>query len=149
MDAAGKRGVSWRVTLVAPPPPAVLNWRVPMPSSQPVPEIADEVPWSDGITEYDNRLHDTYLQLLDADNDGIGKDEMARRILGIEPDKEPERARKVVASHLARARWMSRVGYRYLAAGQYPGAERGQASQLDLLRQLGIMTTPPDGGSGR
>ena len=147
MDVTGKRGVSWRVTLAVPLP--VLNWRVSMPSSQPVPEIADEVPWADGITEYDNRLHDTYLQLLDADNDGIGKDEMARRIFGIEPDKEPERARKVVASHLARARWMSRVGYRYLAAGQYAGGDSEGASQLGLLRLLGLMTTPPDGGTGR
>lgn len=120
-----------------------------MASSYRVPEIADEVPWSDGITEYDNRLHDAYLRLLDADNDGVGKDEMARRILGIEPSKEPERARKVVDSHLARARWMSRVGYRYLAAGQYPGAESGRASHLEFLRSLGILTRPPDGVPGR
>lgn len=56
---------------------------------------------------------------------------------------------KVVANHLADARWMSRVGYRYRAAGQHPGAERGQASQLDPLRSLGVMTTPPDGRTGR
>ncbi len=109
-----------------------------MPLSQPVPKIADEVPWSDGITEYDNRLHDIYLRLLDADNDGVGKDEMARRILGIEPGKESERAR-----------WMGRVGYRYLAADLYPGADSEGASQLDLLRSLGIMSTSPDGRTGR
>ena len=44
---------------------------------------------------------------------------------------------------------MTRVGYRYLAAGQYPGAERDRAKRVDLLRSLGILTTPPDGGTGR
>ena len=28
----------------------------------PAPEVADEVPWIDGITEYDNQHNDTYIQ---------------------------------------------------------------------------------------
>ncbi|GEM_PF-261396 len=97
--------------------------------SKPIPDrkIADEVPWSDGITEYDNRHNETYLRLLDANAEGVSKDEMARQILGIDPTKEPERARKALDSHLARARWMTEVGYRYLAAGLYSGAEREHA----------------------
>ena len=57
----------------------------------PTPVVTDEVPWSDGITEYDTRHYETYIRLLDADNEGMGKDEMARRILGIDPANDPER----------------------------------------------------------
>ena len=84
------------------------NGTGPMTKPNPTPEVADEVPWSDGITEYDNRHDETYIRLLNADNEGLGKDEMARLILGIDPNSEPERARKAVESHLARARWMTR-----------------------------------------
>jgi hypothetical protein len=35
-------------------------------------------------------------------------------IFGLDPDREPARARSVHDSHLARARWMSRTGYRDL-----------------------------------
>ena len=31
------------------------------------PKVADEVPWSDDITEYDNQHDETYLGLLDVD----------------------------------------------------------------------------------
>ena len=67
---------------------------------------------------------------------------MARRILGIDPDNEPERARKAVDSHLARARWMTEVGYRHLAAGRYPGAERHRD---DMFQSLSSLTPPPKG----
>ena len=70
---------------------------------------------------------------------------MARLILDINPAREPERARKAVDSHLARARWMTEVGYRHLAAGRYPDPQRDQAEQVELLRSLGIITLPPDG----
>ena len=107
-----------------------------------IPQVADEVPWYHGITEYDNLYDETYLRLLDANAEGVGKDTMARLILGIDPAKEPERARKAVESHLARAIWMTKVGYRYLAAGQYSGAERGQA---EMLGSLDVLTVPPAG----
>ena len=113
-----------------------------MTEQNPTPVVADEVPWSDGITKYDTRHEETYIRLLDADIEGLGKDEMARRILGIDPDNEPERARKAVDSHLARARWMTEVGYRHLAAGRYPGAERHQA---DMLQWHSLLTLRPDG----
>ena len=63
-----------------------------MPDHEPVPAIADEVPWSDRLTEYDDRHFDTYVRLLEAANEGMAKDEIARRILGIDPDAEPRRA---------------------------------------------------------
>ena len=75
------------------------------------PEIADEVPWSEGITGYDEAHLVMYLRLLDASAEGASADEMARVILSIDPVKEPERAQKAVSSHLRRARWMTEKGY--------------------------------------
>ena len=92
-----------------------------MTKTNPHAQVADELPWSDGITEYDNQHDETYIRLLDADEEGVSKDEMARLILCIDPAKEPDRALRAVESHLARARWMTKVGYRHLAAGRYPG----------------------------
>jgi len=79
--------------------------------------VADEVPWSDSITPYDEGHLVVYLRLLDASADGASKDEMAQIVLGIDPAKEPQRAERAVDSHLRRARWMSRVGYRQLLRG--------------------------------
>lgn len=76
--------------------------------------IADQVPWSDSITEYDEANLVVYLRLLDASADGASRDEMAELILGINPATEPNRAARAVDSHLRRARWMTRVGYRHL-----------------------------------
>lgn len=103
---------------------------LPTPDQEPVPPDADEVPWSGRLAEYDIRHHETYVRLLDADNDGLSQDDMARRVLGIDPAAEPERARKAVEIHLARARWMGEVSYRYLAAADYPGGEDLLAEQL-------------------
>ena len=78
------------------------------------PKIADEVPWSETITEYDESHYVVYLRLLDASADGASTDEMARVVLGIDPAREPSRAEKAVSSHLRRAQWMSEKGYRRL-----------------------------------
>ncbi|MPZ36423.1 MAG: DUF2285 domain-containing protein [Rhodospirillales bacterium] len=79
--------------------------------------VADEVPWSDSITLYDEAHLVVYLRLLDASADGASPNEMAQIVLGIDPAKEPQRAERAVDSHLRRARWMSRVGYRQLLRG--------------------------------
>ena len=63
---------------------------------------------------------------------------MARTILDIDPASEPERAR-----------WMGKIGYRLLLAGQYPGAERDRAEQIELLQLLGIPVDPPDRRASR
>jgi hypothetical protein len=78
------------------------------------PEIADEVPWSSELTAYDKAHFVTYLRLLDASTEGASENEMASIVLGIDPAKEPERARKALTSHLRRARWMTESGYRHL-----------------------------------
>jgi hypothetical protein len=85
-----------------------------MPKVELNPVIADEVPWSDRITAYDEAHFIVYVRLLDASEDGASDDEMARIILRIDPDCEPERAKRAIASHLKRAQWMTEVGYRHL-----------------------------------
>ena len=81
----------------------------------------DEAPTAPSLTEYD-RLHlVTYLRLLDAAAAGADWREVVRIVLVIDPAREPERARRAHASHLARARWMSEAGYRDLLRGTRSG----------------------------
>ncbi|MER9534021.1 DUF2285 domain-containing protein [Mesorhizobium sp. M0309] len=79
--------------------------------------IADEVPWSDGLTTYDKEHFTTYTRLLDASADDASEEDMAHQILGIDPARERERARKALRSHLDRANWMLTTGYKELFAG--------------------------------
>ena len=74
----------------------------------------DRPPESAQLTAYDERHFATYLRLLDADEEGADWQEAVRIIFGLDPDCEPERARIVHDSHLARARWMMQAGYRDL-----------------------------------
>jgi hypothetical protein len=74
----------------------------------------DQPPDVPHLTPYDERHIETYLRLLDADHEGADWREAVKIIFGLNPDKEPERARRVHDSHLARARWMTTTGYREL-----------------------------------
>jgi len=85
-----------------------------MPKVQLNPEIADEAPWSDRVTAYDEAHFVVYVRLLDARADGASDEEMCRIVLGIDPAKEPARAYKALRSHLDRAVWMTETGYRDL-----------------------------------
>lgn len=76
--------------------------------------IADQVPWSEHVTDYDRAHFDIYLRLLDAIAEGANEKEIIRIVLKIDPDREPERARNTFESHLKRARWMTETGYRDL-----------------------------------
>lgn len=84
------------------------------------PVLVDDVPWSDNVTKYDEEHEEVYIQLLDADARGVGTEEMARTVLGIDASEEPARARKQVDAHLARARWMTEHGYRKLVGTGLP-----------------------------
>jgi len=77
----------------------------------------DRPPDSQSLTTYDERNLVTYLRLLDADEEGADWQEVVRIIFGLDPDREPERAKQMHESHLARARWMTKVGYRHLLTG--------------------------------
>jgi len=88
---------------------------IPRNETQPV---LDTAPTENGVTDYD-RLHlVTYLRLLDATAAGVDPNQIVRDVLQIDPEREPERARRAYETHLARARWMSREGYRYLATDE-------------------------------
>ena len=63
------------------------------------------------MTDYNERHLIVYLRLLDANADGATDEEMARIVLGIDPAKEPRRARSALESHLGRARWIREQGY--------------------------------------
>jgi type VI secretion system activator RovC-like protein len=78
------------------------------------PPIADEVPWSDRLTSYDESHLVVYLRLLDASAAGADDAAISHLVLGIDPAQEPARAQKALRSHLARARWMVQAGYRDL-----------------------------------
>ncbi len=78
------------------------------------PDVADEVPWSEDITPYDEEHLVTYLRLLDADAEGAAWAEVASIVLHRDPEAEPERTRVCWEAHLDRARWMAAKGYRKL-----------------------------------
>ena len=73
----------------------------------------DRAPDTPQVTEYDERHHRTYWRLLDAAAENADWHEAVHIIFGIDPIAEPERARLVHDSHLARARWMTKIGYRH------------------------------------
>ena len=78
---------------------------------------AEQVPWSEHLTDYDRTHFDIYLRLLDAAAEGADEDEIMRIVLNVDPAKEPERARRMFESHLKRARWMTETGYKDLLHG--------------------------------
>jgi hypothetical protein len=78
------------------------------------PRITDEAPSTDTLTAYDNDHLITYLRLLDAEIEGADWREVAQIVLGMDPEREPARARATWESHLARAKWMATNGYRHL-----------------------------------
>ena len=74
----------------------------------------DEPPQSASLTAYDRKHMTLYLRLLDAAADGASWQEAVSVLFGLDPLREPERAKRVHDSHLARARWISESGYRLL-----------------------------------
>ena len=76
--------------------------------------VSDEPPVSDSLTDYDQLHLITYLRLLDAAAENADPDEVTSIVLHIDPQAEPRRARHAYETHLARARWMTRSGYRHL-----------------------------------
>lgn len=77
-------------------------------------EFLDAPPDSTELTDYDRTHMKVYMRVLDAATDGADWREAVAVIFGLDPLAEPERARRVHDSHLARARWMSEHGYRRL-----------------------------------
>ena len=80
-----------------------------------IPPFDESPPNLPQITAYDERHLKTYLRLLDAAEEGADWREVVQVIFGLDAAQEPERARRVHDSHLARARWIHNTGYRDLA----------------------------------
>ena len=86
---------------------------------QPTP-VAALAPVEPFLTCYDMDHLVTYLRLLDADADGADWREVARIVLDLDVEKDPDHAKRVWESHLARAKWMTRNGYHHLVRGGAP-----------------------------
>jgi hypothetical protein len=86
------------------------------------PDVADLAPSGPVLTAYDEEHAITYMRMLDADAEAADWREVSRIVLHIDPEREPDRARRAFDSHLARAKWASRDGYRQLLRGGASGS---------------------------
>jgi hypothetical protein len=66
------------------------------------------------LTTYDEAHLSDYLRLLDAAEEGADWREVVSIIFEIDPENDPVWAKSVHDTHLARARWMTEIGYGYL-----------------------------------
>lgn len=74
------------------------------------PDVADSAPNEPALTAYDEQHVVTYMRLLQAEGEGADWREVARVVLHMDPQREPDRARRAYQSHLARAKWMTEQG---------------------------------------
>ena len=86
-------------------------------------KVADLAPVEQTLTPYDEQHAITYVRLLDAEKANADWQEVSRIVLHIDPVAEPRRARRAYDSHLARAKWVARHGYRQLLSRGWPKAE--------------------------
>ena len=82
--------------------------------------FSDRAPDLSQLTSYDEAHLVAYLRLLDADAEGTDWHEAAAIVFGIDVSAEPDRAKTMHDSHLARARWMTEVGYAHLLGCERP-----------------------------
>ena len=87
------------------------------------PDVADVAPTDSVLTVYDEEHIITYLRMLDADAEGADWREVAQLVLHIDPELEPDRARRAFDTHLTRAKWMTEQGYRHLLRGGASNSE--------------------------
>lgn len=79
--------------------------------------LLEAPPVAEEPTEYDWAHRLCYLRLLDADTAGADWREVARTVMKLDPDENPDRVHTIWQSHLRRAKWMTTHGYRaYLGA---------------------------------
>jgi len=74
----------------------------------------DRPPLTDRVNAYDEQHLAIYLRLLMAEEEGADWREVVRVLFGVDPSRDPDRAKIVHDSHLARARWMTKTGYQQL-----------------------------------
>ena len=76
------------------------------------PDLADLAPSEPALTPYDQEHAVTYMRMLDADAEGADWREVARVVLHIDSDREPDRARQALESHLTRVKCSIQLGRR-------------------------------------
>lgn len=76
------------------------------------PDVDDLAPTGPELTDYDERHFVTYLRLLDAEADSADWKEVVHIVLHRDPVTGGDCARACFDSHLARAHWMTKTGYR-------------------------------------
>ncbi len=81
------------------------------------PDVADAAPTEQILTIYDQQHVVTYTRLLQADSEGADWREVARIVLHIDPEREPDRAQNAYLSHLQRAKWVTEQGRLLRGAG--------------------------------
>ncbi|MDD1522883.1 MULTISPECIES: DUF2285 domain-containing protein [Bradyrhizobium] len=74
------------------------------------PDVADVAPSEPRLTAYDEQHVVTYVRLLQAEGEGADWREVARVVLHMDPERDPDRARRAYQSHLARAKWVTEQG---------------------------------------
>lgn len=78
------------------------------------PIFKDSPPLTERVNAYDEAHLATYLRLLDAAEEGADWREVTKIVFGLDVGADPQRAKQMHDSHLARARWMTEKGYRQL-----------------------------------
>jgi hypothetical protein len=81
------------------------------------PDVADAAPTEQILTTYDQQHVVTYARLLQADSEGADWRDVARLVLHIDPEREPDRAQNAYLSHLQRAKWVTEQGRLLRGAG--------------------------------
>ncbi|MBC7152852.1 MAG: DUF2285 domain-containing protein [Rhizobium sp.] len=76
------------------------------------PDVEDVAPTGNDLTPYDERHFVTYLRLLDAKAEGADWKEVAAIVLHRDPVADELKTRRCWESHLERAQWLSREGYK-------------------------------------
>jgi hypothetical protein len=74
-------------------------------------DFLDQPPGGAALTAYDRAHVKLYLRLLDADAQGADWAEVVEVLFGICAKSEPERAARIHAAHLARAKWITENGF--------------------------------------
>lgn len=74
-------------------------------------DFLDQPPAGPALTAYDEAHLKLYVRLLDADAASADWREVVEILFGLDAKAEPERASRVYAAHLARARWMTEHGF--------------------------------------
>lgn len=98
--------------------PSLINRRFTTGDDRMTHSLPDEPPLINAITPYDEAHFAVYLRLLDAKAAGVHWPVAAQYILGLDPERQPGRSKRIWRAHLIRAEWMTRQGYKHLLQAQ-------------------------------